>query len=114
MTEKQIVKTKTTRQKAAEAGAKVPEDRAAKAEATGEAVDVTVFGVELSIERDVVDDYEAIELLAQNVPTRMFSLIAGDREEEIRDALREPSGKLRASKILSFVLEVLQAVGAGK
>lgn len=111
----------TTRKRAAAAGATVPADHAAKAEAEGAPIDITVAvtiddverHIDLTITPEDIDDYDAMELLAQNVPTLMFKAIVGDREQGIREALRSENGRLRASSVMNFVMGTLEAVGRG-
>lgn len=109
---------KTTAAKAKAAGAKVPADRAAKAEATGEPIEVAfdVDGIDFKfeIDPDALDDAEALEAMENNIPTKMFAAIAGDHNEEFRDRLREESGRLRVSSMAKFVAGAMQAIGQGK
>lgn len=108
----------TTAEKAKAAGAKVPADRAAKAEATGAPipVEITLHGVDFrfEIDPDALDDAEALEELQMNMPRRMFQAIAGDRTGEFREALRDESGRLRVTRLFEFVQAAMQAAGQGK
>lgn len=113
-TPRKTTPARTTRQKAAAAGAAVPQDRAQKAEAKQDTLEIVVDGIELTLDRDVLDDYEAVELMAVGLPTRMFDLICGDRQKEIRKALADDNGRLRASVVGEFVNKVGEAVGQGK
>lgn len=72
---------------------------------------VRAFGVTVAVSGDAVT---ALRMHVGKQPTDeflgLFPLIVGDREAEIRDALREPSGKLRASKVVAFVADVLNSL----
>lgn len=113
-------KPKTTREKAAEAGAKMPEDRAAKAEAKGEPipVEITLDGVEgtfeFAIDPEELDDDEALEQFTMNMPARMFRNVTGEKEAEFIERLRDERGRIRTSTKLEFVVKAMEAVRLGK
>lgn len=113
-------KKKTAREQAEEAGAKVPADRAAKAEAKNEIIPVTITldGIdepfELAVDTDELDDDEALEEWSKKMPARMFRNIAGDREAEFIERLRDERGKIRTSTKVEFVVKVMEAIQQGK
>lgn len=109
-------KPTTTREKAAAAGARVPQDRAQKAEATGEFVVLNVLDVDVTVDPEALDDYDAVEAFADGDPRPFLRIIAGseEREKEILQELREESGRLRASVVGEFIMTVLKEAGQGK
>lgn len=120
MTTKTTAKTKTTREKAIEAGAKVPEDRAAKAEAKGDLipVEIELDDVEgafvFEINPDDLDDDEALEQFTLNMPARMFRNLTGDKENEFIERLRDERGRIRTSTKFEFVVKAMEAAKQGK
>lgn len=113
-------KKKSARDQAALAGAKVPEDRAAKAEAKDEPIDVTITidGIDepfsFTIDPDDLDDDEALEAMAQARPALMFRNLTGDREEEFVERLRDERGRVRTSRKVEFVMAAMEALKLGK
>lgn len=105
---------KTTKELAAEAGAKVPADHAAKAEATGDLIKVNVRGFDLEFDPNDLDDDDLMTALEHGSPNLALQVIVGDakRVAEIKDSLRV-DGKLKRSDLLMFVTEVIQAGGQG-
>lgn len=108
--------TKTTMERAAGAGARVPADRAVKAEATGERVKVTVEGFEFEFDPDVFDDDDLMTDLEHGNPHRALLAISSGPEqvEKIRNELRGENGVLKRSDLLNVVVGALEAAGQGK
>lgn len=109
---------KTTIDRAKEQGAKVPADRAAKAEATGDPIPVELdFNGEtfaFVVDPDALDDADALEALQQNMPSLMFRALTGEHEGEFRDRLRDENGRLRVSDLAKFVMAGMEAMRLGK
>ena len=67
-----------TAQRAAEAGAAVPQDRLQQAEATDGTVTVDYRGFHIELDADDLDDYDAMSQFAQGVPTQLLAIIFPD------------------------------------
>lgn len=100
-----------TAERAREAGAKEPQDHAAKAEATGGTYTVHVAGLALDVEYDALNDYRVIEAADRGRPTPMFDAIVGDRHDEVLDALEDENGRVPVERVRDFVEEVYRQVG---
>lgn len=109
--------TTTTKQRAAAAGAKTPTDHAAKTEALGAEVTVTVHEFELTFNPEDFDDDDVLTGLENGSPADALKIITGDDAkliEQIRESLRDENGKLKRSKLMEFVGDAMQAAGQGK
>lgn len=109
----------TAKERAAEAGARVPDDHQAaqaaqKAEAVGEPVTVTVDGITVTIDPDALDDYDLMEQLSRGLYFQACPVLFGAQWDAIRAELREESGKLRLTRVDEFVNDVFAAAGQGK
>lgn len=111
----------TTKDDAKNKGAKVPQDRAAKAEALGETIHVSfeVDGLEFSItvDQDDLDDADALDDFNINkMPGRLYRILAGEQREQIDKAFRDADakGRVKVSDQAKFVVAAMQAVGQGK
>lgn len=106
----------TTKGRAAAAGARVPTDRAAKAEATGELVEVTVDGFTLKVAPDWLDDDDVMTDVENGKPHLALAKITSgpDQVAKIRESLRGEDGVVKRSALLQFVLDVAEAAGQGK
>ena len=93
------------------------EAAAAKAEALGEPWDITVAGVDVSISREVSDDYEVLELIgeADDNPGRMtkaFRMIVGESQyAEIKEACRNDRGVVSSEAMMEAFAEMWEALG---
>lgn len=103
--------TSRTAERAREAGAKEPQDHAAKAEATGRTYTVHVAGLALDVEYDAINDYRILEAADRGRPTPMFDAIVGDRHDEVLDALEDENGRVPVERVRDFVEEVYRQVG---
>lgn len=112
-TKKTTAKKTATRAKAA--GAKAPQDRLPKAEAQGTPISIRFRDVDLLIDPDDIDDYEAVTLLTRGVPDRFLEAVIHDDEKRaaLIESCRSDDGRLRVSAVLAMATELLSAVGAG-
>lgn len=111
---------KSAREQAEAAGAKVPTDRAAKAEALDEPIPVSIElegfdkPFEFDVDPEALDDADAVDAYAQKNPSPMFRALTGEHAEKFRARLRDDKGRVKLSTIFDFVNSTLEAVGAGK
>lgn len=107
--------TKTTRTKAKAAGAKMPQDRLAKAEATGAPMTIEFRGVTISVEADALDDYEAMTMFASGLPDRLLSVLVPDpaSNHTLLQTCRDESGRVRLSSVLEMTTEIMELLNAG-
>lgn len=93
------------------------EAKAAKAEALGEPWDITVAGVDISIDRDVADDYEVLELIgeADENPGRMtiaFRRIVGvEQYDRIKEACRNERGVVSSEAMMKAFQDMWEELG---
>lgn len=108
-------KKTTTAKRAAETGSKAPQDRLPKAEAEGAPISLRFRGIDLLIDPDDLDDYEAASLMRMGLPDRMLEAAVPDDATRGRlvETCREDNGRLRLSAVVTMTTELLQAVGAG-
>ena len=101
-----------------------PQDRvtkdeaaAAKAEAQGKPWEVTVAGVNVTIDRSVTDDYEVLELIgeADENPGRMtiaFRRIVGvNQYNAIKEACRTDAGIVSSEAMMNAFNEMWESLG---
>lgn len=108
-----ITKKSTTRKPAA---AKAPEDRKPKA-SLPESVDVVVRGVSVSIDADILDDFELVgdmALMDENpayTPRVLRKLVGDDKKyAELLDAVRDDRGKVSVTAGIEVAYEILEAL----
>ncbi len=108
--------TKSTREKAAEAGATVPADHLARGEAAGDMLHCVYEGFEFEFDRDVLDDDAAMTSMEQGNPYPLLGLMGADAETiaAIKKHLTPEDGRLKRSAVLEFTGEALKAAGQGK
>lgn len=104
---------KTTKSKAKSAGAKVPADRLAKAEATREPIHVDYKGIEFDIPPEALEDFRAFEALDAGNPFPLFRLIVGDHKDEVYAALEDENGRVPIDVVTDFMQSIVSEVGAG-
>lgn len=106
----------TTRDRAQEAGAKLPKDRAASAEATGEVVTVTVDGREFVVDPADLSDYRImrrIHLGDESAALDMIARILGEHEDAVADELEDEKGRVSVQKMTDYMQRVLKEAGWG-
>jgi len=113
----------TTKERAAAAGAKTPNDHAVKTEATSSDVTVEVRGFTLTFDKSNFDDNELLTELEHGKPDEAMLIVTGDDLdliEKIEAELRNdpenlnPRGRLKRSAVVQFVADVMQESGLGK
>ena len=105
-----------TAQRAAEAGAAVPQDRLQQAEATDGTVTVDYRGFHIELDADDLDDYDAMSQFAQGVPTQLLAIIFPDERERsrfLRECCADEPGRGRFSLARQATTEIFEALGAG-
>ena len=102
-----------TAELAREAGAKLPEDHAAKTEAADGVYTVDVNGVTLTVEHAVINDYRLIDLADRGNPSVLFKAIVGDKHDEVLDALEDEHGRVPMERIGELIKQVYTLVGQG-
>lgn len=105
-----------TAQRAAEAGATVPQDRLQQAEATDGTVTVDYRGFHIELDPDDLDDYDAMSQFAQGVPTQLLAIIFPDERERsrfLRECCADETGKVRFTLAMKATTEIFEALGAG-
>lgn len=79
--------------------------------------EITVRGVTFNIDpANITDNYELIEILddLEDNPTRLpkfVRFLTGDKYDEVKDALRDDSGRVSMESMKEFVAEFTGAVG---
>lgn len=107
-------KRKQHRKKGAVAHVHVGTPAAAKkAEALEGVFHIKVNDLELELHAETLNDFELIEQMGMGNPVPVFHAICGDREEEIRNALRDENGKLSVTAVYEFVQNVFEVVQQG-
>lgn len=107
----------TTKQTARDKGAKIPADRLAAAEVTGETVTVTVRGHELTFDPNAVQDYRLQKRIAKGdggAVAELIEIVLGDEEDAIVDELAEETGHVSMPDVMAVVNEAAEAAGLGK
>lgn len=110
-------KPSPTRQKAAEVGAKLPEDHAIAAEADGELITVNVRGFDLTIDPDAVGDFRLHRRMARGEDAAMFELFDrafGDQADDALESIANEKGYVSPQTAGELLREVLQVAGLGK
>ena len=102
-----------TAQRAAKAGAAVPQDRLQQAEATL----VTDYkGFHIEVTSDDLDDYEAMSKLTQSVPGPFLEIVIPDERERarfLRECCADENGKVRFTLAVQAAMEIFEALGMG-
>ena len=104
---------KDTKSKAKAAGAKVPADKLAKAEATRDPIHVDYKGIEFDIPPEALEDFRAFEALDAGNPFPLFRLSVGDHKEEGYSALEDKNGRVPIDSVTDFMQSIVSEVGAG-
>lgn len=104
---------KNTKSRAETAGAKVPADRLAKAEATRDPIHVDYKGIEFDIPPEALEDFRAFEALDAGNPFPLFRLIVGDHKDEVYSALEDENGRVPIDSVTDFMQSIVSEVGAG-
>ena len=104
---------KTTKSKAKAAGAKVPADKLAKAEATRDPIHVDYKGIEFDIPPEALEDFRAFEALDAGNPFPLFRLIVGDHKDEVYSALEDENGGVSVDSGSDYMQSIVSEVGAG-
>ena len=75
---------------------------------------ITVVGVQLTVDPTVLDDFELLELLAEIqrgdiivLPT-VFRAVAGDKAQELLDALRGENGRVTATAATEVLVQIMR------
>lgn len=102
--------------RAAETGAKVPQDRAQKAEALGAVREVTYKGITWVIDPADLNDYRIIEAGSAGNPVPMMRAIIPDDTIRMRvlETLADEKGRIPLEALDEAVHEIMRAVGLGK
>ena len=105
-----------TAQRAAEAGAAVPQDRLQQAEATGGTLVTDYKGFHVEINADDLDDYAAMSAYSQGLPDPMLRIFFPEEQELnrfLRERCTDASGKVRLTLAVQEVNRIFEALGAG-
>lgn len=108
-----------TRAAAVKAGAKLPQDHAARAEALDQPVDVEigseVAGVSLrfQVPRSLVDSYEAVQAVYAGFAMPVMQEFDEGTREGIIEAARDESGKVRNSVVQRVLVAALTQAAQG-
>lgn len=96
------------------AAAKKPQDRAAKAEAKRDVIEVEHHGLTYTIERENADDVELFEHLEQDhVMTALKGFLGPVQWAKFKNAHRGANGKVSVSEIEPLLDSILTAIGGG-
>lgn len=110
--------TKTTRQAAAGAGAKVPADHLAEAEATNGEVTVEHDGFTFTFNPRAVTDMRLSRRVGRGDPAALdeqMTLVFGKQYDKVLDHIAEQNdGYVTQEEFAPFVQAVLKASGLGK
>ncbi len=91
---------------------KKPQDRAAKAEAKSQHIEVEHGGITYVIDRENADNLELMEFIEEG---KYISAIKGyvgeDQWTKFKDAHRDDKGRVRSSEFESFLQAVMGAIG---
>ena len=110
-----------TRGKAIASGAKVPQDHAVRAEVAGVPVTVTVppeatggDEIEVTLPRDLVDSYEAINVVMTGYTMPVVQQLDAEVREAILAAAKDESGKVRASAVSRILVSAMTLAAQGE
>lgn len=112
--------TKTTKEKAAEAGAKIPNDhavKAAEAEATGGVIEAEVRGFTLTIDPDDLSDFRLWRRFYKGDQTASFELferLYGEHGDAVLESVADDRGRVSADIAGELVREASEAASMGK
>lgn len=81
----------------------------------------TSTGFKYSIEDGAIDDYELLEILCKidkgdyGLVTEMVDKLLGEKEKErLKDHVRNESGRVSTTRMMSEVMEIFKSNKAGK
>lgn len=110
-----------TRAAAVQAGARLPQDHAAKAEAAGAPVTVTVPSdvtggapVTVIVPREIIDSYDAINAVYSGFTMPIMQALDEAGRDAIVEACRDGDGKTRASKVQAVLVSALTLAAQGE
>lgn len=110
-----------TRGKAVASNAKVPQDHALRAEAAGAPVTVTVppeatggGEIEVTLPRDLVDSYEAINVVMTGYTMPVMQQLDVKVREAILAAAKDDGGKVRASVVSRILVSAMTLAAQGE
>lgn len=105
--------TTTKKPTAAELARREAQSKADKGEESP--ITVTVDGITVTIVGDDLDDYDRIAALSNGNPQPFLELFLPDADARAAalDSLREDSGRLRLSRVVEWIGDVLKAAGQG-
>lgn len=75
---------------------------------------ITVAGVQLTVDPTVLDDFELLESLAEIqrgdvlVLPKVFRAVAGDKAQELLDALRGENGRVTATAATEVLVQIMR------
>ena len=111
---------KTTKERAAEAGAKIPADKLAEAEAEGGLVTVEHGGFEFEFNPAAVTDYRLQRRFAKGGEVAaaamldLVEIVLGDQEDDVVASLEDEHGFVTPETVGAFVNAVCEAAGLKK
>lgn len=111
-----------TRAAAVKAGARLPQDHAARAEAQGQPVKVTLTadqygGAEpltVQLPRALVDSYEAVNAVYTGFVMPVMQELAPDARQAILDAATDETGKTRNTLVQRILVAALTQAAQGE
>lgn len=111
-----------TRAAAVKAGAKLPQDHAAAAEAQDLPVKVTIDAatydgdadLKLTVPRELVDSYEAINAVYSGFVLPIVQALDDASRQGILDAATDGTGKVRNSKVQGILVAALTQAAQGE
>ena len=105
--------TKTTRETAAEKGAKLPTDH----EPATEPVDVELHGIRFTLDPADLSDFRLLRAMKrgdEDAVFEVFDRITGDRADDFLDALADEKGRVSMTAVGGFITDAFEAAGLGK
>lgn len=105
-----------TEKKTIAAAAKKPQDHLPKAEAKKTLLEANYRGIHIAVAPDVLDDYEAVSLLAKGMPDEMLTILIPDdqdRQTLIESCRNTQTGRIRLSDVVEMTAQIMGALGAG-
>ena len=97
------------------ANAKKPTDRAAKAEAKSQHIEVEHGGITYQIDRDNADNLELMEFTEDGkYITAIRGYLGEDQWGKWKEANRDDKGRVRTADFEDFLQSVMDAIGGGE
>lgn len=100
------------------AAPKTATTKALEAEATKTTeLEIEFRGEKLKFDRETLDDYEMMEMLANGMPFRLLNVMVPDAEQRTRLLLTygtNDAGRPKLSSAMNLVQDVMEVAGAGK